>query len=97
MLKQLKIRNELFWDIDLNNLDEHKNRRLIIERIFNLGNLQEIKQAIDYYGKKNVINTLCNLNYLDPKTLNFLSVIFNISKSKFKCYIRKQSIIQHWN
>jgi len=97
MLKHLKIRNELFWDINLSNLDEHNNRRLIIERIFSLGNLQEIKQAIDYYGKKNVINTLCNLNYIDPKTLNFLSVIFNISKSNFKCYIRKQSITQHWN
>lgn len=97
MLKHLKIRKELFWDVDSNSLDEHKNRRLIIERIFSLGNLQEIKQAIDYYGKKNVINTLRNLNYIDPKTLNFLSVIFNISKSNFKCYIRKQSSTQHWN
>lgn len=97
MLKHLKIRKQLFWDVDFSELDEHKNRRLIIERIFSLGNLQEIKLVIDYYGKKNVIDTLCNLNYLDQKTLNFLSVIFNISKNKFKCYIRKQSINQYWN
>ena len=93
-LKQ--INQAYFWDIHLDNFDESKTKRLIIERIINFGNFQEIKQLIDHYGKDEVTKTICNLNYLDPKTLNFFSLIFNIPQTKFKCYTRKQSINQHW-
>jgi len=85
-----------FWDINIDNIDESKSKRLIIERIINLGNLQEIKQVINHYGKYEVTKTICNLNHLDPKTLNFFSLVFNIPKTKFKCYTRKQSINQYW-
>ncbi len=86
-----------FWDIDISTLDEIKSKRLIIERVVNLGNLDEIKLVVNYYGKKELINTICKLNYLDSKTLNFLSLIFNVPKSNFKCFTRKQLKPQHWN
>jgi len=88
LLQQLK--QEYFWDVNLSTLDEKISKRLIVERIINLGNLQEIKLIIDHYGKEDVIATICNLNYLNPKTLNFFSLIFNVPKKKFKCYIRRQ-------
>jgi hypothetical protein len=96
MLQNLNIRKELFWDVDYSQLDENKNQRLIIERVMNLGNQQELFDAINYYGKTKVGDTLKNLNYLDPKTLNFSSLVFEIPKTEFKCYIRKQSTTQHW-
>ncbi len=86
-----------FWDIDIDTLNETKSKRLIIERVANLGNLNEIKLLLDHYGKKEVIRTLCKLNYLDSKTLNFFSLAFNVPKSNFKCFTRKQSKVQHWN
>ena len=86
MLQHLKLRNELFWDIDPEILDEEKNKRLIIERVVILGNSLDLQNLVQYYGKKEVINTICNLNYLDPKTLNFFSLVFNIPRTKFKCY-----------
>ena len=92
-----KINDAYFWDINIKTLDEIKSKRLIIERVANLGNLDEIKLLVNYYGKKELENTICNLNYLDPKTLNFFSLVFNIPKSNFKCFTRKQSKAQHWN
>lgn len=86
-----------FWDTDFNNLDEHHSKRLIIERIMNFGNLHEIKLVKEFYGVDEIKRTLCNLNYIDPKTLNFLSLLFHIPKSKFKCYIRKQLTKQPWS
>ena len=86
-----------FWDIDISTLDEIKSKRLIIERVVSLGNLDEIKLVVNYYGKKELINTICKLNYLDSKTLNFFSLIFNVPKSNFKCFTRKQLKPQHWN
>jgi len=91
------INKTYFWDVDIHTLDETQSKRLIIERVATLGNLKEIKLVIQQYGKEDVVKTLCNLNYLDPKTLNFFSLIFHLPKSEFKCFTRKQSKIQHWN
>lgn len=62
----------LFSDIDISKLDAEKNSRLIIERVFSLGTLKEIKRVIEQYGKEKVVDTLTRLNYLDPKTLNLV-------------------------
>lgn len=91
------INEAYFWDIDINTLDEIKSKRLIIERVANLGNLDEIKLVINHYGKREIIKTICKLNYLDPKTLNFFSLVFNLPKNNFKCFTRKQSKAQYWN
>jgi len=86
-----------FWDVDTDKLDAQTSKRLIIERVFSLGNLEEIRMLIDFYGEKQIVDTLCNLNYLDPKTLNFVSKIFDTHLEKFKCYTKAQLTRQHWN
>jgi len=93
LLKQLN--KTYFWDINPEFLDHQKSRKIIIERIMNLGNLEEIKSVRNYYGDEVIKDTIINLNYIDPKTLNFLSLLFDIPKNKFKCHIRKQSTVQH--
>ncbi|MDZ7742654.1 MAG: hypothetical protein U5Q03_13105 [Bacteroidota bacterium] len=92
-----KLDPHYFWDVSLEFLDEENSKRLIIERVFSLGKKDEMKRLIDYYGREEVVSTLQNLNYLDHKTLNFLSKIFNMPKNTFKCYTRKQSTKKHWN
>lgn len=94
-IKQLN--KAYFWDIDPNSLDETKSKRLIVERVMNLGNIQDIQLIIKHYGVEEIKSALCNLNFIDPKTLNFISLLFNISKTKFKCYSRKQLTSQPWS
>lgn len=91
------INDAYFWDIDIKTLDKTKSKRLIIERVVNLGNLGELKLLINHYGEKELIKTICKLNYLDSKTLNFFSLVFNVPKNDFRCFIRKQSKAKHWN
>lgn len=86
-----------FWDIDPDHLDDIKSRKLIIERVMKYGNIVEIQQVRKYYGEKEIKQTVCNLNYIDPKTLNFISMLFQIPKTEFKCYIRQQLTGQHWS
>lgn len=98
MFKLIPNLNEAcFWDVDITKLDEEKSKRFIIERIINFGTLNEIKLIKEFYGVETVVSNLCNLNYIDPKTLNFVSLLFQIPKTKFKCYTRAQSTRQHWN
>lgn len=94
----LKVLNPAyFWDVDYSKLNVQKSKRLIIERVFSLGKLEEISMLINLYGEKQIIDTLSKLNYLDPKTLNFASKLFNTSKEKFRCYTKAQLTRQHWN
>jgi hypothetical protein len=100
MIEHLNISRDLkpqyFWDVDIQKLDVKRSKRLIIERVFELGTAKEIMRIIDYYGTDEVNNVLKNLNYLDPKTLNFVSKLFGMSLQSFKCYKRKQLRLQHW-
>lgn len=87
----------LFWDIDLSTLDKKASKRLIIERVFSLGSIEDMKKTTACYGYETTVKVLKDLNYLDPKTLNFVSLIFKTPKSEFKCYTRRWSNLQHWS
>ncbi|MEA1887796.1 MAG: hypothetical protein U9N72_11360 [Bacteroidota bacterium] len=101
MKKRFNILDELkknyFWDVDLKKLDPERFKRLIIERVFKLGEASEIMMIINYYGEDVIIDVLKNLNYIDHKTLNFASKFFNLPLQSFKCYKRKQLIPQYWD
>ena len=92
-----EINPQYFWDINISNLDVSAAKRLIIERVFSLGKLDEMVALIRYYGKREVVDTLSHINYLDPKTLNFISKLFNKPKDSFKCYSRTPLTHRHWN
>jgi len=73
-----------------------------IKSVYKSKQLQAVKLVtkqliIKQYGEKEIKKTVCDLNYIDPKTLNFISMLFHIPKVKFRCYIRKQLTNQHWS
>lgn len=86
-----------FWDVEIISLDEQRSKRLIIERVFSRGTLEEIKRIEDFYGKEVIVSTLTHLAFLDAKTLNFVAVIYSIPKAKFRCYRHRQSIKKSWS
>lgn len=90
------LKRSYFWDIDITP-GKPVSKRLIVERIFNFGTLAEMASLIRYYGRDEVEKTLLNLNFLDPKTLNFVSKFFNRPKKEFKCYTRRQLMLQYWD
>jgi len=92
-----QINTSYFWDVDPEKMDEQSSKRLIIERIFFLGSLHEISLITDFYGRDEIIKTLKGLAYLDPKTLNFISIIYGIPKSRIRCYKRRQSMPKFWD
>jgi len=90
------LKQAYFWDVDFGS-GNVVSKRLIIERTLGLGTLTEMALLLRYYGAEEVEKTMLNLNYIDPKTLNFVSKFFGKSRRAFKCYIRKQLMPQHWN
>jgi len=90
------LKQRYFWDIDIKP-GKTVSKRLVIERIFSLGTFDEMVFVLRYYGKEETEKVLLELNYMDPKTLNFVSKYFCRSKTEFRCYTRKQSMPQLWN
>ena len=86
-----------FWDVNIVLLDAQTASRLIIERVFNLGSLDEIHLVTSFYGREHVVSVLCSLNYIDPKTLNFITKFFKEPETRFRCHIRNQLKAQHWS
>ena len=91
------IRNELFWDIDFNKLDQTLNKRLIIERVLSYGNLSELKTIYQFYGKNVIKEEIKKAGYLDPKTIAFVTDFLGIKKEELRCCIKKQSDSPFWN
>ena len=91
------LRKHIFWDLNLNNLDQQKNKTIIIERVFNRGDIDDIKTIISLYGIKTIKQEIIKSGFLDKKTLNWASLFLNIPKTKFLCYKKILSNKIHWN
>lgn len=79
----------LFWDINLNELDEKKHSSFIVQRVLERGDLDDLQWAINSYGKDFIEDVfLKNSMKMDLKSQNFWRLYFNINKSE--C-IRNQS------
>ena len=63
-----KFRSVVFWDTDIKLIDWQKNKTSVIKRIFERGNETEIKEIINYYGKKVIADTLKQSKNLSPTT-----------------------------
>jgi hypothetical protein len=86
VLSKLKLSKYLFWDYDVDALDPHADIKLILERVFSRGTEGDERAVFRYYGNDAIRRAVTDIKCLDKKTLNYLSVIFNISKENFKCY-----------
>lgn len=53
-----RIRPIIFWDTEMASIDWNKNKPAIINRIFERGNEQEIREIIRFYGRDVVLSTL---------------------------------------
>ena len=91
------ILNRLLWDINPETIDFARNKRIIIERVFTLGDFHDIRHVVKYYGIDTIKQEIVKAGNLDKKTLNWVSQYFGIPKTKFACYSKKQSKNVHWN
>lgn len=96
-MKDLKVRRELFWDMDFDAMDEHIHRVHIVQQVLNLGTLEEYREILRYYGREGVIDAAKQAGWFDPKTFSFVTKVLGIKKSDVQCYIKKRLNQPHWN
>lgn len=90
--KTPKLSKYLFWDINTRKLDYENRASFILERVFTMGMQKDEWEVLQYYGKERIQKEIVKSRVLDKKTLNYLSVFYEIPKRKFACY--KKDVFQ---
>ena len=87
----------LFWDVDKATFDLDLYKVQMIGKVLEYGNWTDWLNLKTYYGLKTIQEVALNLRSLDEATLSYVSTIFNIDKTEFRCYKHKQLVQNSWN
>ena len=81
----------IFWDVNAENLDFDKKASFIIERVFERGDVEDIRMCRRFYGDERIADVLLNSKYLPLRKVYLASAILDKPLTAFKCYILRQS------
>lgn len=76
----------IFWDVNFENLDYDAKANFIIERVFERGDVEDIRQARRYYGDEKIRNALTKAKYLSLHTLYLASAVLMNEITDYRCY-----------
>ncbi|MDZ7611953.1 MAG: hypothetical protein U5L10_04280 [Candidatus Moranbacteria bacterium] len=79
-MKTLK-KTSLFWDAD--NLDPLENKRFIIERVLDLGDVEDFNWIMSFYKEKEIRTALLKSKRISQKSANFWKIYFNINSKEW--------------
>jgi hypothetical protein len=80
----------IFWDVNFEQIDYDAKANFVIERVFERGDVEDIRQCRRYYGDEKVTDALLKAKYLPLHTTYFVSAIFDIPIENFRCYTLRQ-------
>ena len=80
----------IFWDVNFEQIDYDAKANFVIERVFERGDVEDIRQCRRYYGDEKVTSALLNAKFLPLHTIHFASAVINKPVEEFRCYTLRQ-------
>lgn len=80
----------IFWDVNFDVLDYNTKSSFIIERVFERGDVEDIRQCRRYYGDEKIKHVLLKAKFLSDHRLYLASAIVNEPLNAFRCYTLNQ-------
>ncbi len=80
----------LFWDSNPEKIDFQRDASYVIRRVFDIGRLDDVAEALRYYPKEIIVHALLSAHYLPENAIYLACALFNLKKEEFKCYTSKQ-------
>ncbi len=87
----------IFWDVDINEVDDELHRRFIIQRVLERGTLEDFHRTRDHYTLAVMVSEAQQMRYLEPKALSFIACLGDVPEENFRCYTLKHSTQKHWS
>ena len=85
-----KLSRRIFWDVDFDGLDYDKRAWVIIERVFDRGDVDDIRQCRRYYGDEQITEVLLNARFLREHRMYLAAAVINKPVEDFRCYKLRQ-------
>ena len=80
----------IFWDVVFENINYDTKANFVIERVFERGDVDDIRNCRRYYGDEKVIEALLNAKFLPEHTMYLASAVINRPLKEFRCYTLRQ-------
>jgi len=85
-----KFNKSIFWDVNFERIDYDAKANFVIERVFERGDVEDIRQCRRYYGDEKVSTTLLHAKFLPEHRLHLASAVIGKPLNEFRCYILRQ-------
>jgi hypothetical protein len=86
----------IFWDVDFDNLDYDAKASFVIERVFERGDVPDIRNCRRYYGDDKMKQVLTDAKWLSKECVYLASAIFDNELTDYKCYQTYQLNPEQW-
>lgn len=80
----------IFWDVNFEALDYDSKSAFVIERVFERGDVGDIREVRRYYDDAIIKKVLLNAKSLPEARLYLASAVINEPLNSFRCYILRQ-------
>jgi len=80
----------IFWDIDIDKIDYDAKFVFIVSRVFERGDVPDIKNCIKYYGMEKITEALLNVKFLSLHAIYFAAAMIDRPLTDFRCYRLRQ-------
>ena len=84
------LNKRIFWDVRFETLEYGKKYAFIIERVFERGDVEDIRQCRRFYGDEKISQVLLEAKYLPIRRLYLASAVIEKPVNEFRCYILRQ-------
>lgn len=84
------LNKRIFWDVVFEHIDYDKKKNFVIERVFERGDVEDIRNCRRYYGEETVAAALLNAKFLPETRMYLASAIINKPLKDFKCFALRQ-------
>ncbi len=89
-IKKPIFEKRIFWDVNFEQIDYDAKANFVIERVFERGDVEDIRQCRRYYGDEKVTEALLKAKYLPEHRIHLASAVIDKPLNEFRCYILRQ-------
>jgi len=81
----------IFWDVNFEKLDIDAKADFVVARVFERGDIEDIRQCRRYYGDEKIEKIILNVRFLPEHRMQLAAVLINHNLTELRCYKNRQS------
>jgi hypothetical protein len=91
------LKDRLFWDWKLDEINWRRAARSVIERVLVRGNDEEYEEIVRFYGRERILHVLTKERcFLPNYRMHRVTGYFGLKKEDIPCYRDRQGRVYNW-